>query len=550
MPNLIQLRVAVAALLASHAAALGAQQAPPSLLAGRIDSLVHGRLRESGTAGAVVLVRKGSWEHQVLYGRPDTQRADTLTSNTVFRLQSITKQFVAAAILRLVERGAVRLDAPVKDYLSDVGPLGRHLDGVTVRHLLTHQSGLVNYTDLVTDFGKPFTRSDVLALLASQPRAFDPGTRHAYSNSGYFLLGLVVERASGRPLWDYLRREVLEPAGLTAIRECSAPSSGPRATGHAVDSAGRAVPRAAWGGTLAFGATGLCSSATDLARWAERLHWGALLAPESYRAMHTGARLADASETTYGFGQQLDRLDGRRVLRHGGFGEGFQTLLEVYPADTLVIVVLANTAPSRGVESRIARDLVGILSPSRMVAQREPGSWVTTADVAAERGGVVRPMGTGHHITADGSGRYFPPNAAASSSASITMTVARPPVGLGPPGELGVILATASGDQWVEFMLLPAGQFAVRLHDPAGVTTLVEPRAHDALQPRKAVAVTLAATDSIRASLNGEVVASIGIPEALRAGMVAGLRNRGAVDSHLVGLATGASSVGTSGPSR
>ncbi len=310
----------------------------------RIDSLADAYRVAHHAPGTSVGVVRGS-DTLVLkgFGLANVEDSVPATASTVYRIGSITKQFTAAAILRLVEQGKVQLDAPVSTYL----PKFPREDGrVTVRQLLTHTSGLPNYTEL-PEFAD-VRRADLadgqlVALFGGRPLDFPPGTRWHYSNSGYYTLGLVLQQLGGVPYAVYLDQTILKPMGLEHTLYCGVEPLIPhRAAGYSVTS--DEVVNASYLSMHLPGAAGaLCSTVGDLLRWQQALVGGRVVRPETYREMTTPAALRDGTHPTYGFALGLYTLHGHTAVEHSGGINGFSADLAYYPTDSLSVVVLMNS---------------------------------------------------------------------------------------------------------------------------------------------------------------------------------------------------------------
>jgi len=319
--------------------------------------------------GLAVLVRQdGKTVLARGYGIRDLRSRERIDPATSFRLASVTKQFTAMAVMLLVRDGKVRYEDQIPDLLPAFPAYGT---GITIRHLLTHTSGLPDYEDLMQAAEKdrpPIWTADrqihdheVLALLRGETKGrFAPGTSWAYSNSGYVVLGLVVARFSGKPFGDFLRQRIFAPLEMshTLAYERGRNEVDSRAFGHARDPAGfRQADQSPTSATLGDG--GVYSNLEDLAKWDEALRVNELLSPGAMRPALTPVRLRDGSEpswpteaggdnldpgrpASYGFGWFLDARHGRPRMWHHGSTTGFRTVIERFPEDRLTVVVLAN----------------------------------------------------------------------------------------------------------------------------------------------------------------------------------------------------------------
>ena len=305
------------------------------------------------------------------YGFADVELKAAVTPDTVFEIGSVTKQFVAVAIMTLVEQGKVGLnDSPAK-YLPDLPAAWR---AVTIRQLLTHTSGIPDFEE-VLGYGAyriPTTAEQLIAKVADRPMDFPPGTQWHYSNTGYYLLGLIVEEASGEPYVTVIEKRILGPAGMTRTR-----SSTPveiiagRASGYALEG-GRVENRDPIQPTAVGGAGDLVSTASDLVRWNAFLDARSVLANESYAQIWTDQPLADGSPSGYGFGWFVTPVRGHRAREHSGGTAGFSSDILRLPDDRVTVIVLTNTynANPVAIASHIARLLVPSLVYAKVADER------------------------------------------------------------------------------------------------------------------------------------------------------------------------------------
>jgi CubicO group peptidase (beta-lactamase class C family) len=297
------------------------------------------------------------------YGLADVAAGVPAGPATVYPIASVTKQFTAAAIMQLVGQGKLTLGETLPQALPAVHWRDRRAARVTVRELLTHTSGIPGYTSepgFAAVQGVPQTQRQILSLIVDQPLKFDPGTKAAYSNSGYYLLGMIIERVTGLTYGQYLSRHVLAGLGMTHTRLCPDTTAGgqyARLYDH-----GAPQPRLAAPTSLvnAFAAGQLCSTAPDLLRWQHALQTGRVVTAASYAAMTTPLRLRSGQTIAYGFGLDLDPINGRRAVSHPGGFAGDAADLAWYPDDHLAIAVLdnASTVPAWTVSADIAKLLL------------------------------------------------------------------------------------------------------------------------------------------------------------------------------------------------
>ena len=306
--------------------------------AARADALVQPYARAGIFSGAIAVVRDGRVLFRRAYGLADREWSLPNTLETRFRIASLTKQFTAAAILKLGEAGRLDLDDPAARHVAG---LPATWTPITLRMLLDHTAGLPNVTAL-PDYPTVIARTarsamEVVARLYGEDLLFPAGSAQEYSNTGYILLAAIIERITGEPFAEALRSLVLAPAGLTATGDADPDAIVPRRAAGYQRSAGvwrNAVPVVA---AAALGAGGLVSTIDDLAAWDRALLSGRVLAPESLAAM-----FRDRGHG-YGLGWYLGRAYGQRLWSHGGFLNGFAAIKDTYPDLGLTIVVLGNT---------------------------------------------------------------------------------------------------------------------------------------------------------------------------------------------------------------
>jgi D-alanyl-D-alanine carboxypeptidase len=363
-------------------AVTAAAQSGPSL-AQRLDSLAGSGVLEKRAVGIVAAVVRG--DDTLLfkaYGKADVEWDIPMPLDAMFEIGSVTKQFTAAAILQLRDQGKLDLDDPVKRWLPDFDPRGNPL---TLRRLLDHTSGIVGLTEmpefdhLVTN--EHFPRDSAYALIKRYPFQFPTGEQQNYSNSAFFLLGLVVEKASGMTYEDYIEKKIFEPLGMTRSMYCNSRDNIPRrAHGYMVPPT-KVIHRArANVHTWPFAAGSLCSTAADMVTWLKALHGGKVLSPRSYAEMITPSKLNDGTPLRYGMGLQVTPdVSGLKYIGHGGSIPGFWVEVGWYPDATLAVVVMMNnngTIDPGDVASELAREIIPWTRPTPQRYAGDPATLV------------------------------------------------------------------------------------------------------------------------------------------------------------------------------
>lgn len=308
-----------------------------------IDRMFAAAYPATGPGAAVLVVQDGKTLLRKGYGMAEIELGVPVAPDMVFRVGSVTKEFTAACILRLVEEGRLALDDPIGKYLPDFPSGGRR---VTIEQLLTHTSGIRSYTDIPGWFGARMKEDrsprEVEALFDGEPFDFAPGEGWHYDNSGYVLLGEILEKVTGKPYADLVTETIFRPLGMNDTRYGSdAPIVPGRVAGY-VKTPNGIVNAPFLSMTQPYAAGALVSTVDDLARWHRALDAGAVLKPESVRRMWTPVRLPDGTDTRYGLGWMIWSLDGHPVVEHGGGINGFQTANLRLPDERIYVAVLSN----------------------------------------------------------------------------------------------------------------------------------------------------------------------------------------------------------------
>ena len=355
------------------------------------DSIAESVTRNGGVAGLAIAVLRGN-DTLVMkgYGSADLENDLPATAQTVFRIGSVTKQFTSVAIMQLVQQGKLSLDDEVTKYVPNAPTYGRR---ILIRHLLNHTSGIPSYTDVGPKFGRvarlDLSHDSLLAVVRNDSLQFEPGSHFYYNNTGYYLLGMVIEKVTGKAYGDYVRDALFVPNGLTSTVYCSVgPLIKRRARGY--DRGRNGLVNADYiGMDLPFAAGSLCSTVGDLAAWTRLLHSGKLVNASSFATMTTPVKLTSGRPMSYGFGLSADTLGSHRRIHHGGGINGFISELAYYPNDSLTVVVLANTspAPSDQIAENLARFALGM--PFRTAPPR-PEDLPIAADEAKRLAGNYR----------------------------------------------------------------------------------------------------------------------------------------------------------------
>ena len=320
-------------------------------------ALVQASWPSDGPGGAVIVTQAGEIIYSGTQGLADIESGRPITLDSVFRLGSITKQFAAALVLKLAEEGQLSLDDPLSKFVPGYPEPGAH---ATVRQLLNHTSGIQSYTSIpgwmtAENTSRAFTTAELIAEFRDFPAQFEPGADHAYNNSGYILLAAVIEAVTGQPWHVVLEEQITGPLGLSSIRygvgeEGMAERALPYSRGPDGVIAAQPIHMSVPGPGGA-----LVGSVRDLARWADALHGGRVLQPETYAQMIAPTQLPGGRTVPYGYGISTGDLRGHDVIGHSGGIFGGLTDSIYIPERQLFVAVFVNTDVPQTIPGVVAR---------------------------------------------------------------------------------------------------------------------------------------------------------------------------------------------------
>jgi CubicO group peptidase (beta-lactamase class C family) len=339
----------------SGAASKAATSAPSDrVIAAKVDEYLNAAMKVKRFAGTVLIARSGKPVVDKGYGMANIEDGVANTPQTKFRLGSVTKQFTSMAVMMLQERGKLSVSDLACKYVPDCPAAWQ---SITIRNLLTHTSGIPNYTSLpdFRNFGRtPMTPAAIVDLFKNQPLDFAPGEKYSYSNSGYILLGYIIERVSGKSYQDFLRENIFGPLGMVNSGYDGTMLLSHRAAGYAFDAQSNSEINAAYiDMSVPFAAGALYSTVGDLLLWDQALYTERLLSKKSLDEMFTPFK------SNYAYGWSVGKQFDRRSIAHGGDIYGFASHIARYPDDHVTVIVLTN---HEGVAAgAIARDLAAIV---------------------------------------------------------------------------------------------------------------------------------------------------------------------------------------------
>lgn len=309
----------------------------------QIDAAVQEWLATSGAPSvSIALVQDGALAYAHAYGNARLAPDTPATTSMRYPVDSVSKEFTAAAALLLVEQGKLSLDDTVGKWFPDLGEASK----VTVRQLLNHTSGLRDFWP--QDFVPPemlraTTTAGIINEWARRPLDFQPGTQWQYSNTGYVVAGAIIEKVSGEPLMGFLHQRIFTPLKMERVTEDDTralPESDAR--GYTRQGLGPARPAPKEGSGWLFAAAGLAMTPSDLARWDISLIHRSLLRPSSYEAEQERVTLKDGTKKDYGLGLDIQHSQGRTRIGHDGAGSGFLSANRIWPDEKIAIIALTN----------------------------------------------------------------------------------------------------------------------------------------------------------------------------------------------------------------
>ena len=365
----------VALLLSAVLAMPAVVGAAPQAAAGpAYDAVLKQAFKDTGPGAAAIVVRDGRVVYRGASGLGNVEKKTPLQADAVFRLGSVTKQFTSLAIMMLVEQGKIGLQDPIDKYLPGYPMQGR---AVTVEHLLTHTSGIQSYTDIPGYMQKKvqadLTVQQLVDGFKNEPMQFEPGTRYRYNNSGYVLLGAIIEKVSGQTYEAFVADRIFRPLGMThSYYGTDEPKIAKFVNGYS--DGGK--PARVLSMTQPYAAGSLLSTVDDLTVWDAALYTEKLVKRTSLERIWTPYRLADGTTTGYGYGWQMATLRGRGTMEHGGGIFGFSTYVMRMPGDRVYVAVLCNSdspaAPPSYVAKRLGAIALGEPFPNQVATTVDP----------------------------------------------------------------------------------------------------------------------------------------------------------------------------------
>ncbi len=333
-----------------------------------LDDMLSGQFKSTDPGCAVLIAKKGQIIYQKSFGSADLELNVSIKPDMIFRIGSMTKQFTAIAILQLVEQDKLSLKDSIQKFITDFPSKGHT---ITIENLLTHTSGIVEYTQL--DIPDPFIRRkdfaprEIIELFKNKSLEFQPGSKFKYSNSGYFLLGFIIEAITNKRYEEYIRESIITPLGLTSTYYDNINEIIPgRVKGYRKDNG--TIENADYQSTsIPFSAGALISNNADLYKWNNALYNYTVIKKETFDKAITPFKLTDGTQTNYGFGWFIIDMDGSQSIQHGGNINGFRSNGIYFPKEDVFISTLFNCecAPMEELSQQIAFLSIGKVPPGK-----------------------------------------------------------------------------------------------------------------------------------------------------------------------------------------
>lgn|GEM_PF-61704 len=353
-------RVYAESAVASKDGALARAALTPSALTPALEAVMEGKYKSTEPGATVIVTRNGQTIFRRAYGLANVETNTALKPDDVLRLGSITKQFTAVGILILADEGKLALSDTIDKHMPDYPAVGKR---ITIEHLLTHTSGIPNYTDMVSfrdSMNKRLTTPALVATFASVALAFEPGSRRAYSNSGYVVLGAIIEKIAGMDYATFMADRIFIPLGMKDTAYEGAERSGKkRVEGYARRDGAIIVDRPI-DMSLPHASGALISTVDDLALWDAAITAGKLLKPATWKAAFTPYTLSTGVKTTYGYGWEIGTLQGRPNISHGGGIPGFASNALRLPSDGVYVAIISNTMAGDGLNNTLSAQLAAV----------------------------------------------------------------------------------------------------------------------------------------------------------------------------------------------
>lgn len=312
-----------------------------STIADKVDDYIKVQMEQHRIPGiALRVIQDGQPTKTATYGLANLELNVPAKPETAFEIGSITKQFTAAGILLLAQDGKLSVDDLISRHLKNTPASWTN---ITIRHLLSHTSGIKSYTGLTGfELTRHLTQDQFIQAIGEHPLEFEPGESWKYCNTGFNLLGYITENVSGKKYWDFMNERIFRPLEMSATRDRRPGDIIPnRASGY--EQTNHIWINRDYDLTDVFAAGAIVSNIGDLTKWNAALDCEAILNASSKQQMWTSTKLNNGKATKYGFGWFIDTVQGHKNIGHGGSTSGFSASIQRFPDDKLAVILLSNT---------------------------------------------------------------------------------------------------------------------------------------------------------------------------------------------------------------
>lgn len=375
-------------------ASSAAAQSTTDSLSENVTAIIRQAMERGPIPGvAVAIEKRGEIVLREAFGLADIENQIPVRTESVFPIGSVTKTMTGLSIMQLIAQGRLSLDDRAGQYVDALPPT---IANIKVRNLLDHTSGIIGYTD-VPDFPlqsqRPFTREEMLGWFVNRPLQFEPGTRWSYTNSGLYLLGLIIERVSGLDYADYLQQNIFTPFGMDKSSMADWRTIIPHRAHGYMRTAGGLKNGARYDPLVPFSAGAVLSTLDDMLKYRRGVFGDGPTSPEVRRLLLQRDTLNDGTRLPYALGcLAVTEFEGRRKIGHPGDIFGFSSQYAYYPDDDLTIILLTNiqngTIPPTSLEQKIARAALGVAQPAIIDApltQRQANAYAGDYEIGAIR---------------------------------------------------------------------------------------------------------------------------------------------------------------------
>jgi len=328
----------------------------------QFDELLNESFPSDGPGGVVLVVKEGNTIYRKAFGLANLELNVEMKPEHIFRIGSITKQFTAAAILQLVEAGKINLDADITEYINDYPTHGH---SITVKHLLNHTSGIKSYTGMTKwnreTRKKDFTPIELIDYFKSEPMDFAPGEQFKYNNSGYVLLGHLIEQVSGKTYTNYIQSHIFKPLNMNSSFYGSTSRIIKNRVSGYNKTDGQYINADYLSMTQPYAGGALLSTADDINTWYQAMMNDQVITQKSRVMAHQMSVLNSGKKIDYGFGWRIKNIQGSPMIEHGGGINGFLSTSLFLPEESIFVVVLSNCTCNfpRNVANRMAAIAMG-----------------------------------------------------------------------------------------------------------------------------------------------------------------------------------------------